>query len=158
MIKYEQKIVRYKNKWIIKEKYYMKIDRNDVEYGWSSPNDEIEIFINPTSGDIRKILKKYNTKDIRLSIDYNGELYAWDGQVLHNPVQILLNKDFVANFVWTKGNVFLRSNDPFDRNLVKKLFMNSYPFTEGMNKILQLFNNINNIKYNFGLFKIPESF
>ena len=158
MIKYENKLIKYKNKWFIKEKYYMKIDRNDVEYGWSSSNDEIEVFINPTQNDIKKILKKYNTKDIRLSIDYNGEVYAWDGNVLHEPVQILINKDFVANFVWTKGNVFLRSNDNFSKNLVKKLFMNSYAFTEGMYKILNIFNNINNIKYEFGLFKIPDSF
>jgi hypothetical protein len=60
----------------------------------------VEVFFNPTSTEFRELDSKCIDKeqDVRMFLTPNGDLYAWDGEVMHFEAKNLIKND-TSNYI-----------------------------------------------------------
>ncbi|MFW6015137.1 MAG: hypothetical protein ACOCRK_01715 [bacterium] len=93
--------------------------------------DYCEIFINPTSNEIKSIKNNdYTDGSIRGIIDNSGDIYIWPGEVLHYQINDLNNESLGAQghinvetgihfALDAEGNWVFDGNGQFDNNFYK---------------------------------------
>lgn len=68
---------------------------------------DIDIFINPTRGEINEILKGATHKEIRGGV-HKGDVYAWDGgEMDHGSVQTHNNFRFDWIFIYSRNKKYI---------------------------------------------------
>jgi hypothetical protein len=103
---------------IIIEKWFDTIDkknvRSQVKNGWMTDKNQIEIFEFPITGNELKDASTPKTNSVRMGWNNTGkgQMYFWDGDVLHFTVEVSIKKGFMYKFVYNIKTDFLIMKDP----------------------------------------------
>jgi hypothetical protein len=124
----------------IKESYagMFKTPSNALNY---YNKDYVEYFKNPSENDIEELYKNSFDFGIRMGIDKEGTIYAWNDGILHSDAEKLIDKNFIIKIEYTK-----------DRN---KLVLSTADMTDSTDELLKKLNKstLVRLKLTFPLIK-----
>lgn len=82
---------------LLTEKFFktVKVNALGIDFGI------VEVFKNPSTGDIDDILKTTDLGIVRIGVDDKGNVYAWKGDAIHAAMTRALRMEFLYRFDWT---------------------------------------------------------
>ena len=119
----------------------------------SANNDYIEVYKNPNNREIRDIMKFNNDyKTIRLGVDENNDIYAWNYKVLHDEMSKYLKTKFILTLMYENNTDFLTAESDNGDNIADN--MNDIISTKLKQAIPQLkhINVINDVEFDDNLY------
>jgi len=137
-----KKLIIEDGKFYLKENYVKTIKKTDVSSSqWHHSKDEVDIFKYPFKRSEMAKITDNSTNVVRLAIADGGDLYYWNGEILHGTVADFLGEFWLLNLVWQKGKIFanISTSSNASEKQIKKYIETDDEFIEGLKKVKSAF-------------------